>query len=58
MARSIALKWLALNLARDTAAAITNITFDDVVDVQALTLAEARNYQNTEVELGWESDNR
>jgi len=58
MARSIALKWLALNLARDTAAAITNITSEDVVDILALTLAEARNYQTTEIELGWVSDNR
>ena len=56
MARSIALKWLALNLARDTAAALTNVTLEDVIDVQALALAEARNYQNTEMELGWVSD--
>jgi hypothetical protein len=57
MARAIAVKWLALNLARDTASTLTNIKIDDVIDVQALTLAEARNYQNTEIELGWKSDN-
>jgi len=45
-------------LARDTAAAITNITSEDVVDILALTLAEARNYQTTEIELGWASGNR
>jgi AcrR family transcriptional regulator len=58
MARAIAVKWLALNLARDTASTLTNIKIEDVIDVQALALAEARNYQNTEIELGWKSDNR
>jgi len=58
MARAIAVKWLALNLARDTASTLTNIKIDDVIDVQALALAEARNYQNTEIELGWANDNR
>lgn len=58
MARAIALKWFALNLARDTAAVLANLTIEDVVDVQALALAEVQNYADAESRLGWAADDR
>lgn len=56
MAQTLALKWLALNLARDTAAKLTNITAEDVIDVEALVLAETQNYKIIETKLGWSND--
>jgi AcrR family transcriptional regulator len=56
MARALAHKMLALNLARPGATKVADLSAESVFDVFRLTLAEAKNFSVAEAELGWNTE--
>ena len=56
MARALAFKTMALNLARASSGRIFGVSDDDVADMQALALIEISNHEVSAAKLGWAAD--